>query len=214
MRCIDKMLEMALEVVLRWMSNKVEIRRGRGGGGVAGAVQWLAELLLTVNRNGFILVATVLVLAELLVCNLVIWRVKYTEIDWSTYMQQVECFTKRGIRNYSEIGGDTGPVVYPAGHLIVYGVLSTVTEGGKNIRLGQYIFEGLYVVTLVLVFRIYYRSGRIPPFVLLLLCCISYRIHSIFILRLFNDPVAMLLFYMALNMWIDGRWVLGCILYR
>lgn len=34
-----------------------------------------------------------------------------TEIDWSTYMQQVECYVKKGTMNYTKIGGDTGPVV-------------------------------------------------------------------------------------------------------
>lgn len=33
-----------------------------------------------------------------------------TEIDWSTYIQQVSCY-EQGIRNYSKIEGDTGPVV-------------------------------------------------------------------------------------------------------
>lgn len=35
-----------------------------------------------------------------------------TEIDWSTYVQQVELFLS-GVRDYSSIKGDTGPVVYP-----------------------------------------------------------------------------------------------------
>ncbi len=34
-----------------------------------------------------------------------------TEIDWSTYMQQVKGFLS-GERDYALLGGDTGPLVY------------------------------------------------------------------------------------------------------
>lgn len=43
--------------------------------------------------------------------------------------------------------------------------------------------------------------------------CTTYRIHSIFILRLFNDPIAMILLYAAINMFLDDRWYLGSALY-
>ncbi|VDK88391.1 unnamed protein product [Litomosoides sigmodontis] len=135
-----------------------------------------------------------------------------TEIDWSTYMQQVSCY-EQGIRNYSEIKGDTGPVVYPAGHIWFYLILSRITNGGKDIRTAQYVFEFLYLTSLLLVFRIYYMSYKLPPFVLIILCCISYRIHSIYILRLFNDPVAMLFFYLAINFWIGRHFSIGCMFY-
>ncbi|XP_041698497.1 dol-P-Man:Man(5)GlcNAc(2)-PP-Dol alpha-1,3-mannosyltransferase [Coregonus clupeaformis] len=45
-------------------------------------------------------------------------------------------------------------------------------------------------------------------------CCASYWIHSIFVLRLFNDPVAMMMLFGAVNLFLDGRWTLGCGLYR
>lgn len=34
-----------------------------------------------------------------------------TEIDWTSYMQQVELFLG-GERNYAKLKGDTGPLVY------------------------------------------------------------------------------------------------------
>lgn len=46
------------------------------------------------------------------------------------------------------------------------------------------------------------------------MCCSSYRVHSIFVLRLFNDPVAMCLFYLALNMFLDDNWESGSVIYR
>ncbi|KHJ87369.1 ALG3 protein [Oesophagostomum dentatum] len=128
-------------------------------------------------------------------------------------MQQVECYTKKHIRNYSQIGGDTGPVVYPAGHLLTYSVFYTLTNAGKDIRTGQYIFMALYLLNLLAVFRLYYKSNRIAPFVLVFLCLTGYRIHSIFVLRLFNDPVAMLFFYLAANFFVSQQWLIGCLLY-
>ncbi|VDM59040.1 unnamed protein product [Angiostrongylus costaricensis] len=128
-------------------------------------------------------------------------------------MQQVECYTKKNIRNYSKIGGDTGPVVYPAGHLQVYKVFHALTNEGKDIRTAQYIFMCLYLVNLLAIFRLYYKSNKISPFVLVFLSFTGYRIHSIFVLRLFNDPVAMLLFYLAANFFISQQWLIGCVMY-
>ena len=45
------------------------------------------------------------------------------------------------------------------------------------------------------------------------MCCTSYRIHSIYILRLFNDPIAMMMLYVAVNLFLSNRWTLGCIAY-
>lgn len=41
----------------------------------------------------------------------------------------------------------------------------------------------------------------------------SYRIHSIYVLRLFNDPVAMLLFYISFYLFLSGKWSLGSLFY-
>uniref|UniRef100_A0A914VP06 dolichyl-P-Man:Man5GlcNAc2-PP-dolichol alpha-1,3-mannosyltransferase n=1 Tax=Plectus sambesii TaxID=2011161 RepID=A0A914VP06_9BILA len=185
----------------------------RHGSRTTGGNKWLEWLIdLATNPSKLWIAALLLLPAELLVCILIIWKVPYTEIDWSTYMQQVECFLN-GTLDYSNISGDTGPIVYPAGHLYLYTLLHRVTDHGTAIRLGQYIFAGLYVTTLLLVFRIYQKSRVIPPYALFFVCCTSYRIHSIFVLRLFNDPLAMLLFFVAVNLWLSKQWTIGCIFY-
>lgn len=111
------------------------------------------------------------------------------------------------------VSGDTGPLVYPAGFVHIFQMLYKATDSGTNVRLAQYIFAGFYLLTLSFVFRLYCKSKKVPPYVLVLTCCASYRVHSIFLLRLFNDPVAMLLLYIALNLFLDERWYLGSLTY-
>lgn len=55
---------------------------------------------------------------------------------------------------------------------------------------------------------------QVPPYVLIFLTFTSYRIHSIFVLRLFNDPIAIILAYFAMNQFLKGRWTLGSLSYR
>ncbi len=77
-------------------------------------------------------------------------------------MQQVK-YALKGEKNYTRISGDTGPIVYPAGHLVAYRLLHSLTSAGSNIRRAQYIFVGLYLLNLLLVFRLYYKSRRVYP---------------------------------------------------
>ena len=51
-------------------------------------------------------------------------------------MQQVSQF-KAGERDYMNMRGDTGPLVYPAGFVYVFAVLHSITNNGENIRLGM-----------------------------------------------------------------------------
>ncbi len=64
------------------------------------------------------------------------------------------------------------------------------------LRLPQYIFAGLYVATQAVVMALHIRAAVLPPWTLGLLC-VSRRLHSIYVLRLFNDCWAMLVAYAA-----------------
>ena len=88
-----------------------------------------------------------------------------------------------------------------------------LTGGGANIRVAQYIFMAIYITQLLLTFRLYSKLCSIPPYTLLLTTLTSYRIHSIYILRLFNDPIAILFLYLALNSFIDHNWNRGAVFY-
>uniref|UniRef100_A0A7E4WBY6 dolichyl-P-Man:Man5GlcNAc2-PP-dolichol alpha-1,3-mannosyltransferase n=1 Tax=Panagrellus redivivus TaxID=6233 RepID=A0A7E4WBY6_PANRE len=149
-------------------------------------------------------VAAVVLFVDLLLSLLIVHRVPYTEIDWSTYMQQVDLFHK-GQYNYSEIKGDTGPIVYPAGHVRIFSFFYHLTNAGKNIYLGQLIFVAIYLLNQATVFYIYAQSKRMPPIVNVLVTCVSYRVHSIYMLRLFNDGIAMLLCYLAIAFLVNAN---------
>lgn len=169
-------------------------------------------LSLVFDPRKLSIVAILILVAEIVVNVLIINKIRYTEIDWIAYMQEVEGVIN-GTYDYTQLKGDTGPLVYPAGFVYIFTILYFLTQHGSNIQLAQYIYLIFYIATLYLVYKIYNKSKKVPPFVLLLACCTSYRIHSIFVLRLFNDAVAILLLYLAINFFLDGYWSIGSVIY-
>jgi alpha-1,3-mannosyltransferase len=163
---------------------------------------------LIVNPQRCLPMAILLFLAEIAINAVVIAKVNYTEIDWIAYMQEVEGVTN-GTYDYSLLKGDTGPLVYPAGFVWIYTGLYYATNLGKNIKLAQCFFAVLYLAFMALVFRLMIKSRKVPPYALAIMSLTSYRVHSIFILRLFNDPVAMFFLYLAINLFSDDYWSLG-----
>jgi len=236
------------------------------------------------------LAACVLLLAEGLLCYLIIVKVRYTEIDWVAYMQEVEGYLS-GERDYTKLRGDTGPLVYPAFFLYVYTALRWLTGEGRNIRTGQWIFAVVYCANLAVVLAMYSecswsvggsgdgdgdgdggavtaavvvdtpalstastrRSPRnkanhdahaaavvsagdskvhiqasyealtvrrvltaedgIVPLWAWVLLILSKRVHSLFVLRMFNDTLAAMCGYLAVLLFTQHRWRLGSWVY-
>ena len=100
-----------------------------------------------------------LLLFDAVLTAFIITRVPYTEIDWRAYMQQIAIY-RSGERKYTKIYGDTGPLVYGAGHVYIYDLLYQLTDGGKDLRKAQWIFAGVYMVALGLVMACY-RKGQV-----------------------------------------------------
>eukprot|EP00891_Asterochloris_glomerata_P007425 jgi/Astpho2/7425/fgenesh1_pm.00114_%23_20_t len=117
----------------------------------------------------------------------------------------------QGQLDYAKLKGQTGPLVYPAGFVYAYSALRWLTNGG-NIWLGQCLFAVLYLLTQVLVFHLYICSEAVPPWTLALLC-LSKRMHSLFVLRLFNDCIAMLLAYAATALLVARWWAAALVAY-
>ncbi|KAF8335437.1 ALG3 protein-domain-containing protein, partial [Cantharellus anzutake] len=79
------------------------------------------------------------------------------------YMSQIEVYNS-GERKYSLIRGPSGPLVYPAGHVLIHRLLYYLTDGGKNQRL----FQQIYAIV-----------------------ALSKRLHLIYVLCIFNDYTGM-----------------------
>ncbi|SSD60263.1 related to Dol-P-Man:Man(5)GlcNAc(2)-PP-Dol alpha-1,3-mannosyltransferase [Saccharomycodes ludwigii] len=145
----------------------------------------LINYLLFDPESKFIIMAFS-VLLESLALKYIIFNVPYTEIDYKAYMEQISMIVKDGVTNYELIRGNTGPLVYPAGHVLIYRAMNHFTQGLKNLKEGQIIFRYLYISTLMVDFAIYFSIDTLPPWCILL-ACLSKRLHSIYVLRLFND---------------------------
>ncbi|GAV73858.1 ALG3 domain-containing protein [Cephalotus follicularis] len=153
--------------------------------------------------------AFALVLIDSILVALIINYVPYTKIDWDAYMSQVSGFLE-GERDYSNLKGDTGPLVYPAGFLYVYSAIHYLTGG--HVYPAQILFGVLYIINLGIILLIYVKTDVLPWWALSLLC-LSKRVHSIFVLRLFNDCFAMTFLHAALALFLYQRWYLGLIIF-
>ncbi|KAG9234626.1 glycosyltransferase family 58 protein [Amylocarpus encephaloides] len=152
----------------------------------------------------------VFLLADALLTSLVIYRVSYTEIDWKAYMEQVQQYGE-GERDYTKIKGGTGPLVYPAAHVYIYWILYHVTNKGRDIILAQRIFGVLYLATIAVVMACY-RRAKAPLYIFPMLV-LSKRLHSIFVLRLFNDCFAVFFLWVAIYAFQRRLWTLGSLAY-
>ncbi|KIJ16878.1 glycosyltransferase family 58 protein [Paxillus involutus ATCC 200175] len=152
-------------------------------GGLVGLGYELVRSLLFDKRH-FWTLAGLVILVDALFTQFIIRFIPYTEIDWETYMVHIDLYLK-GERNYAKITGPTGPLVYPAGHVHIHHFLHRITDAGRNVAQAQQIYGGLYIISLILTCNVYRRSDA-PNWTVLLLP-LSKRLHSIFVLRLFND---------------------------
>jgi len=159
-----------------------------------------------------LLICGFLIIVEIILCSIIILKVSYTEIDWIAYMQEVGGFLS-GERNYANIKGDTGPLVYPAGFLYVFSVLYWLTNEGVHVLRGQCMFAALYILNFIIIIILYQiGDSRNSQFILSLLV-MSKRIHSIYVLRMFNDCVAVICGYLAILLFTKGKWRTGCFIY-
>jgi len=100
---------------------------------------------------------------------------------------------------------------YPAGHVYIHRLLYAITDSGKNVRLAQHIYGGLYLVSVALTSAIYRKAGA--PNWLLFLLPLSKRLHSIYTLRLFNDCWAVVSAQASILAYSSGFLEVGTILY-
>jgi len=86
-----------------------------------------------------------------------------------------------------------------------------LTDKGANILLAQRLFALLYLGTLSIVMACY-RRAKAPLYIFPMLM-LSKRLHSIFILRLFNDCFAVFFLWVAIYIFQRRLWTLGSMAY-
>ena len=141
-----------------------------------------------------------LCVGELALSLLIIKYVDYTEIDWIAYGEEVDGFFKQKEYDYVKLGGQTGPLVYPAGFVYCYGFIRWAC--GEKVRNAQVLFAFLYVFNQWLALRILQRSRKVP-IAFYAVTCLSKRMHSIFALRMFNDGVCAIFCHLAVLAFMD-----------
>ncbi|KAI1436149.1 glycosyltransferase [Xylaria sp. CBS 124048] len=177
---------------------------------IAKAIQLPFDVASGRNQTLARLVPPTLLALDAVLCLAVMWKIPYTEIDWKAYMEQIEQVVA-GERDYTVIKGGTGPLVYPAAHVYMYYALYYVTDKGTNIFLAQNLFAILYLATLAMVMACY-RRAKVPPYVFPMLI-LSKRLHSIFVLRCFNDCFAVLFMWITIYLFQRGLWTFGSLTY-
>ncbi|KAJ8060332.1 hypothetical protein OCU04_010666 [Sclerotinia nivalis] len=155
-------------------------------------------------------VPALILLLEALLCSAIIYFIPYTEIDWKAYMEQIGQYAS-GERDYTQIKGGTGPLVYPAAHVWIYYALWWITDHGRDILVAQRIFGVLYLGTLGVVLACY-RRAKAPHYIFPMLV-LSKRLHSIFVLRLFNDGFAVFFLWVAIYFFQRRIWTVGSMAY-
>jgi alpha-1,3-mannosyltransferase len=79
--------------------------------------------------------------------------------------------------------------------------------------MAQHLYALLYIASLALSCAIYKKAGNIPNWTILLLP-LSKRLHSIYVLRLFNDCWAVLFIQSAILLYQDGLDDTATLLFR
>ncbi|KAG9040245.1 dolichyl-P-Man:Man(5)GlcNAc(2)-PP-dolichol alpha-1,3-mannosyltransferase [Tulasnella sp. JGI-2019a] len=169
--------------------------------------------LLFTDRRYFWYLAILAILGDAVLTQLIIRYISFTEIDYETYIEQVACY-EAGERSYTFLTGPSGPLVYPAGHLWIHRLLRylTVDRNGINISLAQQVYAALYTVILIISCQVYREAGSLPNYAIIPLV-LSKRLHSIFVLRLFNDCWTVTLIMASVLAYQKRRFFLGSTLF-
>lgn len=151
--------------------------------------------------------AIFVLLADGALTAIIIVKVPFTNIDWESYMHEVD-FALAGQYDYREITSPNGPIAYPAGFVWFYGALRWARLSLQHV---QVLFAVIYLAMMAVLQQIYHHAGA--PLWVFALCLLSKRVHSVFVLRLFNDAVAQFFCYSSLLLFLRGRHLLSSLCY-
>ena len=115
-----------------------------------------------------------------------------------------------GERDYNKLAGGTGPLVYPAGFVYIYSALKLATRGA--VRPAQWVFAAIYLASQASALAVTVTARVVPPAALPLLAA-SKRLHSIYLLRCFNDGISVLLTLVGTLVLARGAWIGAVVLF-
>jgi alpha-1,3-mannosyltransferase len=141
-------------------------------------------------------------LVDALLSFTILWKFPFVDLDFSTYLEQSRAVYISKEFDYEKIQGRQGPLVYPAGHVYFFTVLDFLTKG--DVFKAQITFTFLYLATLYVVLRNYEKAGY--PSWALFLCILSRRVHSIYIVRCFNDGICVFFSHLAIKFLIEKKY--------
>lgn len=118
----------------------------------------VTQALTQPKHSYFPYFAALVLVADAALCQRIIARVPFTEIDFATYLQQSSLVWNKGIRDYADIRGDSGPLVYPAGHVAFFGFMDWISQSGQQLWAAQQVFATIYTVTQAVVACLFYRA--------------------------------------------------------
>lgn len=137
-----------------------------------------------------------------------------------------------GIKDYTLFPGDNGPTNRPALHIYVCRFLAYVAQYGANVVLAQVFFAFLYVFNLGLAMLCYKQAKvsvtkdthiqsmslaslikadalfQVSNYVFPMLC-LSKRLHSIYVLRCFDDGFTVMFLFLAIYQYQHKNWTAG-----
>lgn len=136
-------------------------------------------------------------------------RARLLQDLWAHGCSGVIFFHVRGLTRFL----NPSSLRYPAGHVYIFRLLHDITSAGQNIRFAQHLYALLYVVSVSLTCVIYGKAGNIPNWLLLVLP-LSKRLHSLYMLRLFNDCWSVVVVQAAIIAFQNEMDDLGTLLFR
>ncbi|KAG8479857.1 hypothetical protein CXB51_029507 [Gossypium anomalum] len=129
-----------------------------------------SSLIPKFMKNSKTTMALALLIFDSLLVSFIIAYIPYTKIDWDAYMSQVSGFLG-GERDYKNLKGDTGPLVYPASFLYVYSAIQYVTRGqvfpAQVILVLNFVWDFIHHNIVLL---IYVKTDVLSWWALILLC--------------------------------------------
>lgn len=131
-----------MEVDINMKDQRMAEPKGKKGWQHNPYVRPLLNILTQPDARNYAIIVPILIVLEILINAAIIYKIPCnqslnfadlgtdTEIDWIAYMDEVKGVID-GEYDYKELKGPTGPLVYPAGFVYIFGAFYYLTDYGN-----------------------------------------------------------------------------------